>query len=72
MASVYTRQGKVEKDFDRDYNYQPPYRDFRQYRFPIRANTDKEIRINVPTEAVKADITEIIEHLQVIANNMEG
>jgi len=69
MASIYTRTGKVENN---DGDYYPSYRDFKQYRFPIRANTDREIRINIPLEAVKADITEIIEHLQVIANNMEG
>lgn len=66
---IYTRTGKVERNDN--FEYKSPYRDFKQYRFPVRNNTEHEIRINVPLDAVKADITEIIQHLQIIADNME-
>ena len=69
MGVAYTRTGKVENNND---DYRQYRKDYKQYRFPIRADIDKEIRVNVPLDAVKADITEAIEHLQVIANNMEG
>ena len=57
VEKTYTRTGIVTND-------RAP---FRQYNFPISNSTNDNIRIMIPYNASKEDVTEAVEHLQIIA-----
>ena len=68
---IYTRTGTIMARDPESFKH--GLRDFniRIYRFPLKANAQQEIRVNIPAGATKADMLEALEHMRVCADFME-